>query len=301
MGGLLLTMLELFCGIGGAAAAVGERARVVAAVDQHPAALATYRANFPDHPVLVRNLAGGVKLPEAELWWMSPPCQPYTVRGARRDLSDPRAQPLVALLRQFAVRRPPYFAMENVPTFARSESHQLVRNTLLEAGYFVQERELCPTALGVPFERRRFYLVASTFPLLPWEDKPVIMRSISDYLDSDPRPELCLNGAFLERYGRALHRVQGSGERHGACFTSAYSRSPVYCGSYLEDNSLVRHFSPEEVLRTLHFPATFAFSSEISRAQAYELAGNSLSVLAVQKVLSAFPPLEGLREAAPQS
>ena len=28
----------------------------------------------------------------ADLWWLSPPCQPYSVRGRGRDLDDPRAR-----------------------------------------------------------------------------------------------------------------------------------------------------------------------------------------------------------------
>ena len=34
----------------------------------------------------------------ANLWWMSPPCQPYTLRGNRRDVADPRAQSLLRMI-----------------------------------------------------------------------------------------------------------------------------------------------------------------------------------------------------------
>ena len=43
--------LELFCGIGGFAAAVADsNVHVIAALDQSPAALAAYQYNYPDHP-----------------------------------------------------------------------------------------------------------------------------------------------------------------------------------------------------------------------------------------------------------
>ena len=94
-----LTALELFCGIGGFAAAVaGSRIRVVAALDQSPMALAVYRLNFPGHAAIQTDLER-ITVAElarfgADLWWLSPPCQPYSVRGRGRDLDDPRARSL---------------------------------------------------------------------------------------------------------------------------------------------------------------------------------------------------------------
>ena len=84
-----LRVLELFAGIGGAAEAFQglADAQVVAAIDHDEAAHLTYRANF-SHPALRLNLASirfnRLASLEADLWWMSPPCQPFTVRGRRR-------------------------------------------------------------------------------------------------------------------------------------------------------------------------------------------------------------------------
>jgi len=59
------------------------------------------------------------------------------------------------------VIQPPYVALENVPGFERSLSHSLLLDVLDHAGYAVRERWLCPTELGVPNMRRRYYLLAS--------------------------------------------------------------------------------------------------------------------------------------------
>ena len=158
-----LRVLELFCGIGGCAAALGERAEIVAAVDINQVALSVYRHNF-SHPVQVRAIES---LPvqvcrecEADLWWMSPPCQPYTFRGRQLDVHDPRAESLLTVIERIAEIRPRYVALENVPGFCGSSAHQRLRATLDAHGYDVQEQILCPTQLGVPNRRRRFYLVA---------------------------------------------------------------------------------------------------------------------------------------------
>ena len=158
-----LSVVELYCGIGGCAAALGGRARVVAAVDQNRHALAVYSSNF-SHPVVPRSVES---LPEtqwrnweADLWWMSPPCPPHTRRGLQRDLDDPRARSFLAVVERIASVRPRYVALENVPGFVGSRAHQHLRHALDRSGYSVSETQLCPTELGLPNRRQRFYLVA---------------------------------------------------------------------------------------------------------------------------------------------
>jgi len=89
-----LRVLELFCGIGGCAAALGIRAAIVAALDVNRQALAVYTHNYP-HLALAKDLttlsAEAFARWAADLWWLSPPCQPYTRRGLQRDIEDPRA------------------------------------------------------------------------------------------------------------------------------------------------------------------------------------------------------------------
>ena len=71
-----LRVLELFCGIGGCAAALGERAEIVAAVDINQVALSVYRQNYR-HPVQVCEIeslpADLCRAWAADLWWLSPP------------------------------------------------------------------------------------------------------------------------------------------------------------------------------------------------------------------------------------
>jgi DNA (cytosine-5)-methyltransferase 1/tRNA (cytosine38-C5)-methyltransferase len=62
-------------------------------------------------------------------------------------------------------------------------------------------------------------------------------------------------------------------------------------GSYLTCGSRVRRFTPEEIIRLLHFPEGFCFPEGMSLRRKWGLAGNSLSVVAVREVLTAFPEL----------
>jgi tRNA (cytosine38-C5)-methyltransferase len=290
-------VLELFAGIGGCAQALSRDpdVEVVAAIDHDLRAAAVYRANHR-HPVHVRNLVS-VKAPfiagfEADLWWMSPPCAPHTIRGAQSDLEDRRSEGFLRVVALLEALRPRWVALENVPWFAGSRSHALLTDTLDRLGYPRTEGEVCPTWLGIPGVRRRFYLVAGE-GVRPWP-KPVEARSplsrIVDPYDATLAPD-----ARISRFLDALHVVDADDdEAVAACFTSAYGRSAVYCGSWLrqdhEGERRLRRFSPTEIARLHGFPRDFAWT-DISTGHAWRLAGNSLSVPVVRHILRAIPDL----------
>jgi DNA (cytosine-5)-methyltransferase 1 len=290
-------VLELFCGIGGFAAALraSSSARVVSAVDQNRHALAVYSRNFP-HPVRPSAIES---LPEAwwrtleaGLWWMSPPCPPYTRRGAGRDLDDPRARSFVAVVGRIASVRPRYVALENVGGFEGSRAHALLRETLEGAGYTVREARLCPTELGLPARRPRFYLVAGLDAVAEWPARTGERVRVADVLDEAPDTGLWCDPTLADRYAGALDVVDLADEAaRAACFTSAYGRSPVRSGSYLATPSGLRRFSPAEILRLLDFPRDFTLPPDLPVSRAWSLVGNSVSVRAVRWVLGAVPAL----------
>jgi site-specific DNA-cytosine methylase len=290
-----VTVLELFCGIGGCAAALGDRARVIAAVDQSRRALEAYALNFP-HPVCPWAIESVPEShwrawAEADVWWMSPPCPPYTHRGLRRDLDDPRARSLLAVIARVGELRPRYVAMENVPGFAGSRAHECLRDVFARSGYEVRETLLCPTELGLPNRRERFYLLAGQEPLLEWPERAGPRVPLSALLDPAPEATLWCEPSLATRYAGALDIVDPAvpGART-ACFTSAYGRSVVRSGSYLATPTGLRRFSPAEILRLLDFPAGYRLPPSWPARTAWPLVGNSVSVRAVRWVLSALPP-----------
>lgn len=258
----------MFCGIGGCAAALGDRAQVVAAVDQNRLALRAYSMNFPAraYPLAVEAVPDRLwRAWDADLWWLSPPCQPFTTRGLRRDLDDPRTRGLSTVLDRIAAHCPPYLAMENVPGFVGSRGHARLRDVLDRAGYSVRETLLCATSLGLPNRRLRFYLVAAREVLAEWPERSGPPMAVGD----------CVDGIAACT----------------ACFTAAYGRSLVRSGSYLATPSGLRRFSATEILRLLDFPASYRLPDDLPPRMAWPLAGNSVSVRALRWVLSAIPRL----------
>ncbi len=297
-GGVRSIVLELFCGIGGCAAALAPSgARIAAALDVSRVALAVYERNF-DHPARARTVEGldAAELAGfgADLWWLSPPCQPFTRRGLGRDADDPRARGLLALLDripEMGAAGPSRLALENVPGFVGSRCHARLLETLEAAGYRVRERLLCPTELGVPNRRRRYYLVARRGAApAPWPAPPAGGAPLAAYLDptdGPAAPELELDPRLARRYRHALDVVDPADPAAvAACFTAAYGRSPVRSGSYLPlAGGGLRRFAPAEILRLLGFPDGFSLPPDMPPKRAWPLLGNSLSVSAVRYVL----------------
>ncbi len=301
---MALKALELFCGIGGFAAAVaGWNVRVVEAIDQSRDALSVYRLNFPGHGARQADLekvtADELAAHRADIWWLSPPCQPYSVRGARKDVDDPRARSLVRIMEVLPRipkdRLPLYLALENVEGFAQSEARCHFTSLLSQRGYRIQERRLCPTELGVPSRRPRYFLTASRAKLNPCTPPvPTPVRHLSEYINpmlpgNVPGP-LLMPDDTVARFGAGL-RILDAAARHSytTCFTSGYGKSIMHAGSYLRCGEGVRRFAPEEIARLLHFPSWFRFPENMPCRKKWRLVGNSLSVIAVREILRAFP------------
>lgn len=308
----MLRVVELYCGIGGAAAALGPAAVSVGAFDISAPAIAVYRHNFPGHRAEVRLIDGlpaaRLRALEADLFWLSPPCQPYTRRGHQRHQDDPRAATFLAALALIDACRPPFVALENVVGFETSVARDRLLETLTSAGYEARETLLCPSQLGWPNRRPRYYLVAARSPhrLLPVVPLPVAPVRLAELLGEgvlgegelgeEALGELEVDAEKQRRYEGALHRVDlADPQALTTCFTSAYGRSFVRSGSYLElPDGRLRRFSPREVLRLLGFPPTFGFPPSLldgaaGQRLAFRLAGNSLSLPAVRVVLASLP------------
>jgi site-specific DNA-cytosine methylase len=280
-------LLELFSGIGGVSAAVaGTGLTVVGAVDTDEAANRVHEMHW-DAPVHRRNLSARRLdfLPDADVWWMSPPCQPFTVRGRRADLDDPRCAPFLRLLDAWAERRPTWLVLENVPGFLGSRAHALLRARLAAHGAQVAEGVLCPLDFGLPTLRRRAYLIAGPEPPT-WPEPPKRPRpAVRTFLDADPDPALTLADSFVARFATALPFATPD-DTDTCCFTSAYGHSPVYCGSYLRDGGPPRRFSPDEIARLLGFPRHFHLPEDLPLRKRWALVGNSVAVPVVRALLA---------------
>jgi DNA (cytosine-5)-methyltransferase 1 len=278
---------ELFAGIGGfAAAARGYPVRIAAAWDQDETARRVYALHHDRTPHR-DNLAGiparRLTAHPADGWWLSPPCQPYTAKGRGRDDQDPRAAALLHLVDLLPALRPRFLMVENVPPFAQSRCRDRLLAGLEQCGLTAAETLVCPTELGIPNARRRYYLLARPTPLAPRPPLPRLHRPLAAYLDPQAPQELYLRPHELARLDPARDVVDPAGI--AGVFGSSYGRALHAAGSYLDDGRGIRRFSPGEILRLLHFPAAFRFPDDMPLRTQYRLAGNSVNVAVVEWLL----------------
>ncbi len=300
-------IVDLFCGIGGVAEATrddldtptgpdaragsdGDAFRVVAALDVDRRVGPIYAVNHGVEP-RHRTLESIDEIPAADLWWLSPPCQPYTSRGRRLQEDDPRSAALQHLIDRLDRQRPRWMILENVPPFAGSAHHRRLTAVLRQAGYVVAEDVLCPTAWGVPMRRPRFYLRAARDGERLAEVTPVKdPRPITQFLDESAWEDatLRLDERQFRRFAPAMRLVDADRSAAVAsCFTSAYGRSPVRAGSYLcrGAESGIRRFSPREIARLMGFRDDFWWPKQLDSRARYRLLGNALSVTVVRALL----------------
>lgn len=100
----------------------------------------------------------------ANIWFMSPPCQPHTRQHSNqeKDLDDPRSTSFLHLCRMLSQLNnlPSLILCENVIGFESSSSFQRWRSVLADRGYHVGHFHLSPTQVLLPNDRPRYYCVA---------------------------------------------------------------------------------------------------------------------------------------------
>ena len=289
-----MRILEFFCGIGSVAEAAGTAHEIVGAIDINEFALRVYKANF-SHPTFQKEITSlsdsALTEFECDLWWMSPPCQPFTRRGLQKDLEDARTQPLLRLIEAIKTVRPANIALENVIGFETSQTFQLLKDTLQQNGYHFDTIKLCSSELGLPNLRPRFFVLASrdTHPKLVAPKPTGATSELTNFLDTTAQAkrwqdDLWVDETKLDTYLDAINIVTPS-DNVTRCFTSAYGRSIVRSGSYLKTEQRFRRFSPSEVARILGLPETFVLPDELSTQQLWSLLGNSVSVRAAKYII----------------
>jgi site-specific DNA-cytosine methylase len=277
--------LELFAGIGGFSAAFKNQT-IVCAVDINEQAARVYRSNFK-HTFLIAEIASlsaeWFYEQSADLWWMSPPCTPFTRRGRSAGLEDPRSSALRHLIGIVPQVLPNLICIENVVGFERSKAFHRICREWGKVGYHIDWTLACPTHLCWPNLRPRFYAIASLEKnrILSRRYENLSRVRLSDFLvaSAEEIESLRLENRLANQYEKAIDRVQATNiDAVTACFTSAYGKSVIRSGSYLETGAGYRRFSPREVCRLLGFEDDFVLPSELSRRQLWHLLGNSLSI-----------------------
>ncbi|KAG7372130.1 DNA-methyltransferase Dcm [Nitzschia inconspicua] len=180
---------------------------------------------------------------KANLWTMSPPCQPFTTNGKNKrclDKEDKRCDGLKSLIRLLhnIQHKPQWILLENVQGFANSNMGQDWYDCLQQNGYTYKSYLLSPVQFGIPNHRLRFYVLAERSNRFEAESCGVCKEipsfvtasptthSVGEYLEQNMEdvsrflvPDSVLSKEFAKNLG-----IVSPADTATHCFTAGYGR-----------------------------------------------------------------------------
>jgi DNA (cytosine-5)-methyltransferase 1 len=178
-----LLAISLFSGAGGMDIGFMQAGyKVLACVESDPSCCQTLRTNLPNHTLVIeddiRNVSGsellmltGVKRGDIDCLFGGPPCQSFSLAGARKGMADDRGQLVLEFIRLVNEIQPRSFVMENVKGMANWQGGivlDFIKSAFSErstsegkAKYEVQHSVLNSASFGVPQVRERIFIVGN--------------------------------------------------------------------------------------------------------------------------------------------
>lgn len=225
---------------------------MIAAVDINTIANTVYVHNNPRTKLLTNNIqrftAKQINKMNVNTILMSPPCQPFTRVGNKKDINDARTNALVhicGILNQLDSIE--FILMENVRGFEVSQARAMYIEALAKCGFEYQEMILSPIEIGVPNTRHRYYCLARKKSPFPFKTEAIlehlpkcdetneVEKSLQTFLGdvNANKDDFLLPDEVLLKRVLLLDIVHPESKK-SMCFTKAYTRysegtGSVYC------------------------------------------------------------------------
>lgn len=191
---------------------------------------------------------------------MSPPCQPFTRVGKKKDIDDARSNALIHICNVLPeLTTIEYILLENVKGFETSQAREIYIESLSSLNFHYQEFLLSPAEnIGIPNTRCRYYCLARKSHPFSFKSENILQRlpncitpqiqtvaSALDNIDKDNDDHLSKylieDDVLTKRF--PLFDVKFPQSTNTNCFTKAYTHyaegtGSVYCSvdsSQLDD------------------------------------------------------------------
>lgn len=299
-----LKAIDLFAGIGGMRMGF-ERAgfEIVFSNDFDQYACQTYRANFGEIKEMDIREVDAHQIPDFDLLLGGFPCQPFSMIGKRRGLSDERAKSFFHIIRILSAKQPRAFLLENVKhlkLYDGGKVYERIRNNLEWAGYRVHEAVLDSKNFGVPQHRERLYIVGFLdhsvdfkFPT-PRHKKRTVRSILESKTDEMHYLSERYYGGLLDH--RQRHAKGGNGFGCVILDIDGISNTVVAGNMGRERNLIkdtpnaknrwgIRRLTVRECARLQGFPDKFIFP--VSMTRAYHQIGNAVTVNVARTIANA--------------
>lgn len=304
--GNIYTVGSMFAGVGGIDLAFEQAGfMVIWANELDKYACRTYRLNF-DERILVEGDIQKIStddIPGFDVLIAGFPCQAFSSVGLLKGFEDPRGNLFFETARVIAAKRPKLVFFENVANLIKHDNGNTfatISSTMKELGYYITYKVMNASDYGIPQQRNRIYIVASTnkrliekfkFP----KERP-LKKDAFAYFDKERQPEEYYMDHHrkwdeMMAYMDDRHRVYRftdwglSRGRDGICPTllaamgSPYERIPFFYDDYS-----VRKITQKEAARLQGFPESFNWPIQRTPKQVYKQIGNSVCVPIVKEI-----------------
>ena len=214
--------IDLFCGCGGLTLGLRRAGfKIVAAVDNDPLSVATYKQNNPKYTRVVEDditkvdaeaLMATLRLQPGDLDLLAgcPPCQGFstlrTLNGSRR-IVEPLNDLVFQFIRFVEIFRPKALMMENVPALLNDWRLARIRKNLDDLRYEHDAKLLDAVKFGVPQRRCRMILLGVQERYGPPSFAPSVRgrRTVAGVLQRLPSPKASTDSAHNYLTRRADH------------------------------------------------------------------------------------------------
>lgn len=307
----------LFAGIGGFCVGFQDQGIETAwAVENDPAAVATYSANIGPSKVISRDgvpqsitdvSVDGSNLCPVDVLHAGFPCQSFSVAGERKGFDDPRGQlffEIIRIINEFGENRPSVLLLENSPNIrigAGGSWFLELSAQIKKAGYWFRESNAFELDSFdhtlVPQKRKRLFMVAfatnkfknGKLPLnLPRSSEH---KAVSEFIDFESEIEddsyyLDKNNKYYKMitekidHPRSILQLRKYEVRDkGVNVVPTLTANMGQGGHnvpFILDRKGLRKLTEYECLKIQGFPGAYHFPESVPRAKRYQQVGNSV-------------------------
>lgn len=286
----MTTFIELGAGIGGfrlAFEAVG--AECVYAVERDYHACRTYRANFGEQINGDVYQPGWINvIPDHDILTSGFPCQPYSVAGKMRGLSDRKnGRFFWAIKEVLHKKQPKAFLLENVPHLKNHRHFERIMIELMREGYAVSYNVL-PADRYVPQKRNRLFIVgfreshSFDWPVLPERRETHLYHILEP--EVDPK-YLVADEVLGYKSVTILNITQRNYDVCTRTLAAGYGKDGKEILVVDHIYNQPRRLTPRECARLMGFPDSFQIP--VTDRQAYMQFGNAVVVPLVEDLARA--------------
>ncbi|AYY83056.1 MAG: DNA cytosine methyltransferase [Proteus vulgaris] len=251
------------------------------------------------------------EIPDFDIMLGGFPCQAFSVAGYRQGFDDEkgRGNLFFELERIFAEKQPPVIFLENVKNLVshdKGNTFKVILDSLHKHGYHVSHQVLNASEYGnIPQNRERIYIVCfkdeQAHKRFVFPEKTPLTKRISDLLEDEstiePRYFYTAKTPFFDQLVEDVvdaetlyqwRRKYVRANKNNLCPTLTANMGTgghnVPLLNVQKKANTIRKLTPRECFNFQGYPADYKLPKDMSNANLYKQAGNSVVVPVIERI-----------------